>query len=51
MGIAFYKVYFEEYNRITYYKDVVDYIHSLKGRCLIGILSNLLMLRYFKYYI
>jgi len=35
----------EKYNtiisRVEYYKDVVDYAHSLKDKCKIGILSNL----------
>ena len=39
----FFNVYHEEYSKIYYYKDVVDYMHSLKGRCLVGILSNLVM--------
>lgn len=33
--------YQEEFGKIRYYKDVVEYIHSLKGQCDIGILSNL----------
>lgn len=33
--------YEEEFNRIEYYKDVVEYTHSLKSKCKIGILSNL----------
>lgn len=37
----FYKFYEEEFNRIEYYKDVVEYAHSLKNKCKIGILSNL----------
>lgn len=37
----FYKFYEEEFNRIEYYKDVVEYAHSLKAKCKIGILSNL----------
>ena len=37
----FKKIYEEEFAKITYYKDVVKYVHSLKGRCKIGILSNL----------
>jgi len=39
----FFKVYHEEYKKIYYYKGVVNYIHSLRGKCLVGILSNLLM--------
>lgn len=38
---AFYKVYQEESEKIEYYKDVVNFAHSLKDKCLIGILSNL----------
>lgn len=37
----FYKFYEEEFNRIDFYKDVVEYAHSLKNKCKIGILSNL----------
>lgn len=37
----FYKVYQEESDKIKYYKDVVDFAHSLKNKCKIGILSNL----------
>lgn len=37
----FKKVYEEEFSRVRYYKDVVEYVHSLKGRCKIAILSNL----------
>lgn len=37
----FYKIYQEESNKIKYYKDVVDFAHSLKKECKIGILSNL----------
>lgn len=37
----FYKFYEEEFNRIEYYKEVVEYAHSLKNKCKIGILSNL----------
>lgn len=37
----FKKAYEEEYSKIKYYKDVVKYVHSLKGKCKIGILSNL----------
>ena len=40
----FLKVYKEEYSKILYYKDVVDYLHSLRGRVKVGILSNLVML-------
>lgn len=38
----FKKQYEEEFSSIKYYKDVVEYAHSLKNRCKIGILSNLL---------
>lgn len=37
----FKKSYEEEYSKIKYYKDVVDYAHSLKSKCEIAILSNL----------
>lgn len=37
----FCKVYEEEFMKIHFYKDVVDFAHSLKDICLIGILSNL----------
>lgn len=37
----FCEVYEEEYMKVFYYKDVVEYIHSLKDKCRIGILSNL----------
>lgn len=37
----FYKVYQEESEKIKYYKDVVEFAHSLKDKCKIGILSNL----------
>lgn len=37
----FYQVYQEESDKIKYYKDVVDFAHSLKNECKIGILSNL----------
>lgn len=37
----FVKVYKEEYAKVYFYKDVVDYVHSLKDKCKIGILSNL----------
>ena len=40
----FISIYKEEYDKSLYYKDVVDYIHSLKGKCRVGILSNLVML-------
>lgn len=37
----FRKVYLEEIQKTDYYKDVVDFAHSLKDKCKIGILSNL----------
>lgn len=37
----FITMYHQEYNKVKYYSDVVEYIHSLKNRCKIGILSNL----------
>ncbi len=40
----FCKVYNGEYSKIYYYKDVVDFAHSLKQYCKIGILSNLIYL-------
>lgn len=33
--------YEEEFSLISYYKDVVEYAHSLKDKCKIAILSNL----------
>lgn len=33
--------YEEEFNLVKYYKEVVEYAHSLKDRCKIAILSNL----------
>lgn len=38
------KVYNEEFGKIEYYKDVVEFAHSLKEYCKIGILSNLEMI-------
>lgn len=38
----FKKKYEEELSSVKYYKDVVEYAHSLKGRCKIAILSNLM---------
>ena len=38
----FKKSYEEKLASIKYYKDVVDYAHSLKSRCKIAILSNLI---------
>ena len=37
----FHKAHDEEYDKIHYYKDVVEFAHSLKNYCYIGILSNL----------
>lgn len=39
---TFKQAYEEEYLKIRYYKDVVEYIHSLKDKCKIAILSNLI---------
>ena len=41
---TFYNVYQEEFDKVEYYKDVVKFTHSLKNKCLIGILSNLVSL-------
>ncbi len=38
----FVNLYEEEFKVVKYYKDVVDYAHSLKSRCKIAILSNLM---------
>ncbi len=40
----FYDFYIEEFDKIEYYKNVVEYAHSLKSRCKIAILSNLGMI-------
>lgn len=40
----FYQVYQEETDKIVFYKDVVSFVHSLKSKCKIGILSNLTLL-------
>lgn len=40
----FKKTYEEELSTVKYYKELVDYAHSLKGRCRIAILSNLMPL-------
>lgn len=37
----FYDYYIKEFDKIEYYKEVVEYAHSLKDKCKIGILSNL----------
>ena len=38
----FKKAYEEELSSVKYYKDVVQYVHSLKNKCNIAILSNLM---------
>ena len=38
----FKRSYEEELSSVKYYKDVVEYAHSLKNRCKIAILSNLI---------
>lgn len=38
----FKKAYEEELSSVKYYKDVVHYVHSLKNKCNIAILSNLM---------
>lgn len=40
----FIKSYYEDYKKIHYYKDVVDYAHNLKEKCKIGIFSNLMII-------
>ena len=47
MGISisydeFKRLYEEELSSLKYYKEVVDYAHSLKNRCKIAVLSNLM---------
>lgn len=37
----FKRLFKETFSKVDYYKDVVDYEHSLKDKCYIGILSNL----------
>lgn len=37
----FYNYYIKEFDKIEYYKNVVEYAHSLKNKCKIAILSNL----------
>lgn len=39
---AFKQLYEDEMFTVKYYKDVVEYAHSLKDKCKIGILSNLM---------
>lgn len=36
--------YYEDFKKIHYYKDVVEYAHSLKEKCKISIFSNLMMI-------
>ena len=38
----FKRLYEEELSSVKYYKEVVDFAHSLKNRCKIAILSNLM---------
>lgn len=38
---VFKEKYEEEFGKVEHYKEVVEYIHSLKDKCKIGILSNL----------
>lgn len=38
----FKKAYEEEMSSVKYYQEVVDYVHSLKSKCKIAILSNLM---------
>lgn len=38
----FIKKFIEEYLTIGYYKDVVNYIYSLKGKCKLGLFSDLI---------
>lgn len=40
----FKRTYEEELSTVKYYKELVDYAHSLKGRCKIAVLSNLMPL-------
>ena len=37
----FYDYYIKEFDKVEYYKDVVEFTHSLKDKCKIAILSNL----------
>ena len=39
----FENLYYEVFDKVDYYKDVVEYEKSLKDKCYIGILSNLNM--------
>lgn len=38
----FKRLYEEELSSVKYYKEVVDFVHSLKNKCKIAILSNLM---------
>ena len=38
--------YIQEYLKVGYYKEVVEYIYSLKGKCKIGIFSDLIYISY-----
>ncbi len=38
----FAKKFIEEHLKVDYYKELVDYIHSLKGKCKIAIFSDLI---------
>lgn len=38
----FKRIYQEEFSYVKYYRDVVQFAHSLKGKCKIAILSNLI---------
>lgn len=42
----FTSTYSKEYQKTDYYKDVVEYIYSLKPRCKIGLLSNIIFTCY-----
>lgn len=37
----FVNTYYEIFDKVDYYREVADFEHSLKGKCKIGILSNL----------
>lgn len=39
--LEFKNAYLEEFSKVSFYKEVVEYVHSLKGKCKIAILSNL----------
>lgn len=41
---SFSELYKEEFIKTGYYNNIVNYIHSLRGRCRLGVLSNLTML-------